>query len=136
VASANHPQTHGLAERVIRSILTKMRIISLTKKDTNLSTISKEATFSHNCTINRSTGYSPFKIIYFIFPTSVFGPEIQINMSSHEFTEKILHNTLRSRDKMHIQESKRRGPPTKSYSIGDEILLTTCYRKPNGPDKL
>ncbi|KAL6541797.1 hypothetical protein OROGR_011283 [Orobanche gracilis] len=65
-SSAYHPQTDGQTEVVNRSLGNMLRCLvgDLQSWDSKLCT----AKFAHNLAVNRSTGYSPFQVVYGFVP--------------------------------------------------------------------
>ena len=68
-SSAHHPQTDGQTEVVNRSLGDLLRCLSadfIKSWDQKLC----QAEFAHNHSVNRSTGFSPFQVVYGLVPRS------------------------------------------------------------------
>ena len=79
-SSAYHPQTNGKTEVVNRSLGKILRIL-VYKEPKQWDLALEEADFSYNDTPNRSTGMSPFQIVFGINPRGVY--ELR-NLGKHE----------------------------------------------------
>lgn len=107
MSSAYHPQSDGQTEVVNRSLGNLLRALvgeSIKKWDSKL----PQAEFAHNHACNRSSGFSPFQIIYGIIPR---GP---VNLSSlpdrtriHGVASEFVDDLLRVHDltKTNLEES-------------------------------
>lgn len=73
MSSAYHPQTDGQTEVVNRSLGNLLRCMvgeSIRTWDSRL----PQAEFAHNRAINRSSGLSPFQVIYGMLPRLPYRP--------------------------------------------------------------
>ncbi|GAA0164218.1 hypothetical protein LIER_19908 [Lithospermum erythrorhizon] len=77
MSSAYHPQSDGQTEVVNRSLVDLLRCLvgdNIKAWDMVLGS----AEFSHNHAVNRSTGFSPFKVVYGVVPR---GPVIPVRIN-------------------------------------------------------
>jgi hypothetical protein len=130
-SSAYHPQTDGQAEVVNRSLGDLLRIL-VTEHHGSWDNIFPQAEFAYNDSLNRSTGKSPFKIVYGTQPRGVSelreSEQTAISSASaEEFAEAI--NKLHSKVKQRLQDSnreyKRRADQHRrqlQFEVGDLVL--------------
>ena len=57
------PQGNGLVERINRTFLSMLRTVSETHK-TNCKDNVNKLIYAYNCTVQESTGYSPFSLLF------------------------------------------------------------------------
>jgi hypothetical protein len=131
-SSAYHPQTDGQTEVVNRSLGDLLRSL-VTEHHSSWDQILPQAEFAYNDSVNRSTGKSPFQILYGTQPRGVSElrePE-QTETSSaraEEFAEamKELHEKVKQRLQKSNQEYKRRADQRKrqlQFAVGDLVLV-------------
>jgi hypothetical protein len=137
-SSAYHPQTDGQTEVVNRSLGDLLRSL-VTEHHTSWDQILPQAEFAYNDSVNRSTGKSPFQILYGTQPRGVSElrePE-QAETSSaraEEFAEAMqeLHAEVKQRLQRANQEYKRRADQRKrqlQFEVGDMVLAHSEKRK-------
>jgi transposase InsO family protein len=130
-SSSYHPQTDGQTEVVNRSLGNLLRSL-VTEHHSSWDQILPQAEFAYNDSVNRSTGKSPFQILYGTQPRGVSElkePE-QAETSSakaEEFAEamKELHTQVKQRLQKLNQEYKRRVDQRRrqlQFEVGDMVL--------------
>ena len=102
-SSAYHPQIDGQTEVVNRSLGDLLRIL-VTEHHSQWDNILPQAEFAYNDSINRSTGQSPFQIVYGIHPREISElRDTELNgtrsTSAEDFAEamKELHSQVKER---------------------------------------
>jgi hypothetical protein len=128
---AYHPQMDGQTEVVNRSLGDLLRTL-VTEHHSSWDSILPQAEFAYNDSVNRSTGKSPFQIVYGRQPRGVseLRDSEQTNTSSanaEEFTEAIkeLHSQVKERLLKSSQEYKRRADQHRrqlQFEVGDLVL--------------
>jgi hypothetical protein len=130
-SSAYHPQIDRQTEVVNRSLGDLPRSL-VTEHHSSWDNILPQAEFAYNDSLNRSTGKSPFQIVYGTQPRGVseLRASDQVATSSasaKEFTEAM--NELHSKVKQQLQDSnqeyKRRADQRKrqlQFEVGDLVL--------------
>jgi hypothetical protein len=130
-SSAYHPQTDGQTEVVNRSLGDLLRIL-VTEHHSSWDNVLPQAEFTYNDSVNRSTGKSPFQIVYGTQPRGV--SELRESehgatnsASAEEFFEAM--EELHSKVKQHLQDSnqeyKCRADQWKreiEFEVGDLVL--------------
>jgi hypothetical protein len=130
-SSAYHPQTDGQTEVVNRSLGDLLRSL-VTEHHSSWDNILPQAEFAYNDSVNRSTGKSPFQILYGTQPRGV--SELReseqaatSSASAEEFAEAMeeLHTKVKQRLQKSNQEYKRRADQRKrqlQFEVGDLVL--------------
>jgi hypothetical protein len=130
-SSAYHPQTDGQTKVVNISLGDLLRSL-VTEHHSQWDHILPQAEFAYNDSINRSTGQSPFQIVYGMQPRGV--SELKDmeqtefrSASAEDFAEamKELHSQVRERLQNSSQEYKRRADQHRrelQFEVGDLIL--------------
>jgi hypothetical protein len=129
---AYHPQTDGQTEVVNRSLGDLLRSL-VTDHHSSWDQILPQAEFAYNDSVNRSTGKSPFQILYGTQPRGVseLRESEQAETSSaraEEFAEVMqeLHAEVKQRLMKANQEYKRRDDQRKrqlQFEVGDMVLV-------------
>jgi hypothetical protein len=130
-SSAYHPQTDGQTEVVNRSLGDLLRSLVM-DNHSSWDHILPQAEFAYNDSVNRSTGKSPFQILYGTQPRGVSElrePE-QAETSSaraEEFAEAMqeLHAQVKKQLQKTNQEYKRRADQRRKqlqFEVGDMVL--------------
>jgi hypothetical protein len=130
-SSAYHPQMDGQTKAMNRSLGDLLRSL-VTEHHSQWDNILPQAEFSYNDSINRSTGQSPFQIVYGTYPRGVSElrdseqDEIRSD-SAEDFSEamKELHSQVKERLQSSSQEYKRRLDQHRrqiQFEVGDLIL--------------
>jgi hypothetical protein len=132
VISAYHPQMDGQTE-VLNKILGDLLRILVTEHHSQWDNILPQAEFSYNDSINRSTGQSPFQIVYGTQPRGVSelrdSKQDKIRSDSAEDFSKAMkeiHSQVKERLQNSSQEYKRRADQHKrklQFEVGDLILV-------------
>jgi hypothetical protein len=130
-SSAYHPQTDGQTEVVNRSLGDLLRSL-VTEHHSSWDQILPQAEFAYNDSVNRSTGRSPFQILYGTQPRGVSelresGQAETSSASAEEFAEAMqeLHSQVKQRLMKSNQEYKRRADQRKrqlQFEVGDMVL--------------
>jgi hypothetical protein len=131
-SSAYHPQTNGQTEVVNRSLGDLLRSL-VTEHHSSWDSILPQEEFAYNDSVNRSTGKSPFQIVYGMHPRGVseLRDSEQTATSSAsvgEFAEamKELHSQVKERLLKSSQEYKRRANQHRRQlqsQVGDLVLV-------------
>jgi hypothetical protein len=130
-SSTYHPQMDGQTEVVNRSLGDLMRSL-VTEHHSSWDSILPQAEFAYNDSVNRSTGKSPFQIVYGTQPRGV--SELRdseqtatSSASAEEFAEamKELHSRVKQRLIDSNQEYKHRADKHQrqiQFEVGDLVL--------------
>jgi hypothetical protein len=104
-SSAYHPQTDGQTEVVNRSLGDLLRSL-VTEHHSSWDQILPQAEFAYNDSVNRSTGKSPFQILYGTQPRGV--SELReseqaatSSASAEEFAEAMRNFTVKVKQRLH-----------------------------------
>jgi hypothetical protein len=128
---AYHPQTDGKTEVVNKSLGDLLRSL-VTEHHSSWDSILPQAEFAYNGSMNRSTGKSPFQVVYGMQPRGV--SELRdseqtatSSASAEEFTEamKELHSKVKQRLQDSNQEYKHRAVEHRrqlQFEVGDLVL--------------
>ena len=129
--SAYHPQMDGQTEVVNISLGDLLRSL-VTEHHSSWDNILPQTDFAYNDSVNRSTGKSPFQIVYVTQPRGVFElreseQTATSSASAEEFTEamKELHDRVKQRLIDSNQEYKRRADQhwrQLQFGVGDLVL--------------
>jgi hypothetical protein len=130
-SSAYHPQTDGQTEVVNKSLGDLLRSL-VTEHHSSWDNIFLQAEFAYNNSVNRSTGQSPFQIVYGIqlrgiSELSDSEQNATRSASAEDFAEamKELHSRVKGRLQNSSQEYKRRADQHRrqlQFEVGDLIL--------------
>jgi hypothetical protein len=130
-SSAYHPQTDGQTKVVNRSLGDLLRSL-VTKHHNSWDNVLPQAEFAYNESVNRSTGKSPFEIVYGRQPRGVSELRdskqiITKSASAEGFPEamKELHSRVKERLLESNQEYKRREDQHRrqlQFEVGDLVL--------------
>jgi hypothetical protein len=130
-SSSYHPQTDGQTEVVNRSLGDLLRSL-VTEHHSQWDNILPQAEFSYNDSVNRSTGQSPFQVVYGMQPRGI--SELRDSeqtatrsASAEDFAEamKELHSQVKERLQNSSQEYKRRADQHRrqlQFEVGDLVL--------------
>lgn len=136
--SSYHPQTNGLTECFHRT-LSGMLSMYISPDHSNWDIILPFVTFAYNSAVQRTTGYSPFFLVYghqpsFALDTAFFSAPVSATSPFHEqFATRIAHcrHMARLRTDSSQQERKDRYDASHrsvQFCAGDEVLLWTPIR--------
>ena len=130
-SSGYHPQTDGQTEVVNRSLGDLLRSL-VTEHHSSWDNVLPQAEFAYNDLVNRSTGKSPFEIVYGRQPRGVSelrdSEQIMTKSASvEEFAEAMeeLHSKVKQRLLKSNQEYKRRANQHRrqlQFEVGDLVL--------------
>ena len=130
LSTAFHPQTDGQTERMIQSVIQILRAaIWPDQRDWTLKIPMTE--FAINSSVNKTTGFAPFELIYGHLPQMVtFIPPSEFT-GVQDFTQKALDNLQSAHDtilinrvRQAIQANKHRSPDL-LLKVGDLVYLST-----------
>lgn len=138
--SGYHPQTNGLTERFHRT-LSDMISMYINPDHRNWDQILPFVTFAYNTAVQRTTGYSPFFLIFgrspsYTFDSTFFSAPVSSGAPPHEqYISRLRHcrQIARCRTEAHQQDRKTRYDSTHRsvcFRPGDEVLLWTPFRTP------
>lgn len=138
--SAYHPQTNGLTERFHRT-LSDMISMYIQPNHTNWDEILPFVTFAYNTATQRTTGYSPFFLVYgrdppFMLDASFLSAPVSASSPlSEQFVSRLNHcrRDARLKTETSQQDRKDRYDATHravQFRPGDEVLLWTPTRSP------
>lgn len=110
MSSAYHPQTDGQTEVTNRSLSNLLRCLvgsSIKTWDSKL----PQAEFAHNHAVNRSSGFSPFRIIYGIVPRgppdlSSLPDRIRLHCGAETFVDSILETHEQTKTNLEASVTK------------------------------
>jgi hypothetical protein len=130
-SSAYHPQTDGQMEVVNRSLGDLLRIL-VTKHHCSWDNVLPQAEFAYNDSVNRSTGKSPFEIVYGrhlggVSELRYLEQIVTKSANAEEFAEAMeeLHSRVKQRLLESNQEYKRRADQHQrqlQFEVGDLVL--------------
>lgn len=138
--SAYHPQTNGLTERFHRT-LTDMISMYIGPSHDNWDKLLPFVTFAHNTAVQRTTGYSPFYLVYGRSPTFTIDAAFLTapTNTSASIPEQFVSRLEECRDRARFNtevsqlDRKQRCDLSRrdvSFRPGDEVLLWTPIRTP------
>eukprot|EP00253_Pinus_taeda_P021142 PITA_21142 len=130
-SSAYHPQTDGQTEVVNRSLGNLLR--SLTGENSRTwDRVLAQTEFTYNDSPNRSTGYSPFQILYGMHPRGVhelrdLGKLEKLSADGEYFAQAMskLHEQVKLKLQDSSQRYKQRADTKRrevQFNVGDEVL--------------
>ena len=131
-STAFHPQSDGQAERYNRTLEEMLRGFVNASQD-NWDSYLVPLEFAYNSSINASTGYSPFYLMYGQHPTvpaALLHPRAGSSPAVDDFLQQMA-NTLEEakRNLLAAQEKMKRQTDTKrrhlEFDIGSKVLLST-----------
>ncbi|UYV63268.1 hypothetical protein LAZ67_2003589 [Cordylochernes scorpioides] len=143
-----HPQTNGLTERLNRTLLNMLSMYVNTDQK-NWDEILPFITHAYNTTIQETTGYSPFFLMYGREPTSLLDDSnISVDIDKDDYDEYIKHHLdkidrarkLVINNTIKTQERKKKNYDKKhmerSYELGELVAVWTPIRKIGKCEKL
>ncbi|XP_059076725.1 uncharacterized protein LOC131875989 [Cryptomeria japonica] len=132
LSSAYHPQSDGQTEVINRSLGNLLRCLTQ-EYDSSWDSILAQAEFSYNDSINRSTGMTPFQVVYGVRPRGI----MELRDVSHlekksalaeDFAKvmKDVHDQVRNR--LHHTTEKYKAPIDKKrrdlqFQVGDLVMV-------------
>lgn len=135
-----HPQTNGLTERFHRT-LSDMLSMYIAPDHSNWDHILPFVTFAYNTATQRTTGYSPFFLVYGRQPSSPLdtcfftAPVSRSAPSTEQFISRVKYCRQLARDRTTECQQDRTerynaSHRTVDFRPGDEVLLWTPFRVP------
>ncbi|UYV67118.1 hypothetical protein LAZ67_4003958, partial [Cordylochernes scorpioides] len=136
-----HPQTNGLTERLNRTLINMLSMYVNTDQK-NWDEILPFITHAYNTTIQETTGYSPFFLMFGREPTSLLDDRnISVDIDKDDYDEYIKHhldkinrtrklvinNTIKTQEKMKKNYDKKH--MERSYEPGELVAVWTPIRK-------
>ncbi|UYV76233.1 hypothetical protein LAZ67_13003122 [Cordylochernes scorpioides] len=136
-----HPQTNGLTERLNRTLINMLSMYVNTDQK-NWDEILPFITHAYNTTIQETTGYSPFFLMFGREPTSLLDDRnISVDIDKDDYDEYIKHhldkinrtrklvinNTIKTQERMKKNYDKKH--MERSYEPGELVAVWTPIRK-------
>ncbi|XP_059070731.1 uncharacterized protein LOC131860352 [Cryptomeria japonica] len=144
VGSAYHPQTDGQTEDTNHVLGNLLRC--LTKEYGQIcDQVLPQAEFSYNDSVNRTTGKSPFEIVYGLHPCSVCelrdlrilegksGHAEDFTQSMKEVHEKVQKTLIDAMQRIKAKEDERRKDI--QFAVGDMVMFKGPVAVPDGPNQ-
>ncbi|UYV61596.1 hypothetical protein LAZ67_1005488, partial [Cordylochernes scorpioides] len=143
-----HPQTNGLTERLNRTLINMLSMYVNTDQK-NWDEILPFITHAYNTTIQETTGYSPFFLMFGREPTSLLDDRnISVDIDKDDYDEYIKHhldkinrtrklvinNTIKTQERMKKNYDKKH--VERSYEPGELVAVWTPIRKIGKCEKL
>ncbi|UYV80104.1 hypothetical protein LAZ67_18001713 [Cordylochernes scorpioides] len=143
-----HPQTNGLTERLNRTLINMLSMYVNTDQK-NWDEILPFITYAYNTTIQETTGYSPFFLMFGREPTSLLDDRnISVDIDKDDYDEYIKHhldkinrtrklvinNTIKTQERMKKNYDKKH--MERSYEPGELVAVWTPIRKIGKCEKL
>ncbi|UYV83674.1 hypothetical protein LAZ67_23002033, partial [Cordylochernes scorpioides] len=143
-----HPQTNGLTERLNRTLINMLSMYVNTDQK-NWDEILPFITHAYNTTIQETTGYSPFFLMFGREPTSLLDDRnISVDINKDDYDEYIKHhldkinrtrklvinNTIKTQERMKKNYDKKH--MERSYEPGELVAVWTPIRKIGKCEKL
>ncbi|UYV72153.1 hypothetical protein LAZ67_9001970 [Cordylochernes scorpioides] len=143
-----HPQTNGLTERLNRTLINMLSMYVNTDQK-NWDEILPFITHAYNTTIQETTGYSPFFLMFGREPTSLLDDRnISVDIDKDDYDEYIKHhldkinrtrklvinNTIKTQERMKKNYDKKH--TERSYEPGELVAVWTPIRKIGKCEKL
>jgi hypothetical protein len=138
-STAYHPQSNGSLERFHRDLKTYLRIF--TNSSTEWNELLATACFVHNTSVVRSTGFTPFSLMYMRDPniptsfkigknTVVYNPDDYVKVVKHNMREayKLARENL-DKTKEITKNSYDKNLNVVNFKIGDKILVLNESKK-------
>ncbi|UYV60625.1 hypothetical protein LAZ67_1001700, partial [Cordylochernes scorpioides] len=148
LTTSYHPQTNGLTERLNRTLI-NMISMYVNVDQRNWDEILPFITHAYNTTIQETTKYSPFFLLYGREPVSILDDtNIFIEPDSEDYDEyvsKLMEKIVRMRDIVKVNTEKSQEKMINyynqkhrqtGYEPGDLVALWTPIRKPGKCEKL
>ncbi|UYV65614.1 hypothetical protein LAZ67_3004865, partial [Cordylochernes scorpioides] len=143
-----HPQTNGLTERLNRTLINMLSMYVNTDQK-NWDEILPFITHAYNTTIQETTGYSPFFLMFGREPMSLLDDRnISVDIDKDDYDEYIKHhldkinrtrklvinNTIKTQERMKKNYDKKH--MERSYEPGELVAVWTPIRKIGKCEKL
>ncbi|UYV67705.1 hypothetical protein LAZ67_5001654, partial [Cordylochernes scorpioides] len=143
-----HPQTNGLTERLNRTLINMLSMYVNTDQK-NWDEILPFITHAYNTTIQETTGYSPFFLMFGREPTSLLDDRnISVDIDKDDYDEYLKHhldkinrtrklvinNTIKTQERMKKNYDKKH--MERSYEPGELVAVWTPIRKIGKCEKL
>lgn len=130
LSTAYHPQTDGQSERTIRTITDSLRCYSNTGDDWDTKLPAIE--FAYNNSVNASTGFSPFYLLYGQHPATpaTMATAQAINPAAQDCLRQNLTDIELARSRLIAAQQRQtkyfnqRHRP-QIFNVGDQVLLST-----------
>ena len=129
LSSSYHPQTDGLSERAIQTMLQILHALVL---DFGANWVDQLLLmeFAMNSTINRSTGHAPFELNYGWLPRMIRGVDFSSSRDGvrhfvkniNDVLDKTFDKLLTQRTRQAVEANKHR-PEGQTFKEGDWVLL-------------
>jgi hypothetical protein len=148
LSTAFHPQTDGLAERYNRTIQAMIRSFLRYERRKDWDLLLTPLEFAYNRSVNRTTGYSPFELLYGQNPTvphSFLAPHTSASPLVTDFVvdvRRVLDNAKRAIEKTQLAQKELTDKTRRhvEFDVGDLVYLSTenlrSEQVPGWPRKL
>lgn len=133
LSTAYHPQTDGQAERHNRTIEDMLRAFVDQNKQDNWDKLLAPLEFAYNNSVNVSTQYTPFYMVYGehpLTPVALLNPTESSVPKVEELVAKVRETIVQAKRNLAVaqqrqQQSANRSRRHEEFHVGDEVLLST-----------
>jgi hypothetical protein len=132
-SSPYHPEGNGSTERSIGSVKSVLRAMCLSR-GVDLSewdTLLDEATLAYNSTVNKSTGFSPFKSMFGSDPVMPVDRALGVVPKSPSLVDPLLVQENANLNRREAQETYKNksdlASNTSDFSVGDKVLMKRTF---------
>jgi len=133
MSTAFHPQTDGLAERANRTIEEMLRAVIDRKTHNNWDELLTPLEFAYNNSVHRSTGYTPFYMLYGFHPHTP-ATLLNVRSSSAPAVDDVLrtisstiqlakYNLHNAQHRQSVDANKRRRD--ENFLVGEKVYVST-----------
>lgn len=133
MSTAFHPETDGQAERHNRTLQEMLRAFVNSEHQSDWDAYLVPLEFAYNRSINRSTGYSPFYLLYGQqphVPATLLLAEPSSAPAVDEFVQRIIDTLAAAKRHLAVAQQQMQVDANKSrrlddFAVGDKVLLST-----------
>ena len=141
-STSYHPQSDGLSERTNKTLIQSLRF-HVQRNQTGWVAALLRICFTYMCTINKSTGYSPFMLRFGREPILLpplepaRDPITQDEVDAHAVITHIYNAVKDAKDNLLVTKISQAFEANKNrnsaenfpYKVGDSVLLSTLHRR-------